>query len=108
MSLADLQNQLKNFGIALEDVQIKRVNYVDSVRRKVYERMISERKRAAEQFRSEGKGEQAKIEGQKDRDLLKIQSEAQKTAQEMRGIRGRKIDHDAGRRRPGSAGTRSS
>jgi modulator of FtsH protease HflC len=35
------------------DVRIKRLDYVKSVREKVYERMISERKRIAAQFRSE-------------------------------------------------------
>lgn len=84
--LAQAAPALKPYGIQLEDVQIKRTNYVESVRVTVYDRMISERKRAAEKFRSEGQGEKAKIEGQIERDLLKIQSEAKKEAQELRGI----------------------
>ena len=49
--------KLKDFGIQLVDVDIKRVNYIEQVRRAVYSRMIAERKRIAEKFRSEGRGE---------------------------------------------------
>jgi len=83
--------ELKHFGIVLEDVQIKRINYVESVRKTVFNRMISERRRAAEKLRSEGRGEHAKIEGTRQRDLLVIQSEAQRKAQEVRG----KADREA-------------
>lgn len=74
-----------DYGIELVDVRIKRLNYVDRVRQKVYERMISERKRAVEQLRSEGQGIRAEIEGQKERELKKIQSEAYRKAQEIKG-----------------------
>ncbi len=74
-----------DYGIELVDVRIKRINYVKEVRIKVYERMISERKRAAEQFRSEGQGKKAEIEGQMKKELAEIQSEAYKTAQEIKG-----------------------
>ena len=73
------------YGIDLVDVRIKRVNYVEAVRVKVYERMIAERKRAAERYRSEGKGKSAEIEGQKDKELKQITSEAYKQAQGIRG-----------------------
>ncbi len=76
---------VEDYGIQLVDVRIKRLNYVDRVRQKVYERMISERKRASEQLRSEGQGVKAEIEGQKERELKKIQSEAYRTAQEIKG-----------------------
>ncbi len=76
---------LPNYGIELIDVQIKRINYVQEVRKKVYERMISERKRAAERFRSEGQGEKAGIEGQTVKEMEQIQSEAYRKAQEIRG-----------------------
>lgn len=83
--LAQAAPKLQQYGIVVEDVQIKRINYVESVRQTVYDRMISERRRAAEQFRSEGQGEKAKIEGQIERELLTIQSEAERQAQEIRG-----------------------
>jgi len=73
------------YGIELVDVRIKRINYVEDVRRKVYSRMISERKRIAEKYRSEGEGEKAKIEGMREKELKKIISEAYKKAREIEG-----------------------
>lgn len=73
------------FGIELVDVRIKRVNYVDSVLKKVFERMISERKRIAAQYRSEGEGEAARINGEMQKELKRISSEAFRQAQEIRG-----------------------
>jgi len=77
--------KLQDFGIELLDIRFKRINYNETVRKRIYERMISERQQIAEQFRSEGAGEAAKIAGKKERDLLKIESEAYKTVQEVRG-----------------------
>ena len=79
------QPKLKDFGIELVDVQIKRLNYVEQVRKSVYQRMIAERKQIAEKFRSEGEGESRVIEGNRDKELKKITSEAYKTAQEIMG-----------------------
>jgi membrane protease subunit HflC len=76
---------VKDYGIELVDVKIKRINYVKEVQHKVYERMISERKRAAEQFRSEGQGKKAEIEGQRAKELQQIESEAYRRAQEIKG-----------------------
>ncbi|HDZ77248.1 MAG TPA: protease modulator HflC [Candidatus Omnitrophica bacterium] len=75
----------KQYGIELIDVRIKRINYVEDVRRKVYERMIAERKRAAEQYRSEGRGKSAEIEGQLGKELKQITSEAYRKAQILKG-----------------------
>ncbi len=72
-------------GIELLDLRFKRINYVEEVRKKIFERMITERKRIADKFRSEGQGEASKILGDKERDLKKIQSEAYRTAQEIMG-----------------------
>ena len=69
----------------LLDIRIKRINYVESVQQKVFDRMISERKRIAAQYRSEGEGERAAILGQMDRELAKLTSEAYKKSQEIRG-----------------------
>jgi membrane protease subunit HflC len=73
------------FGVELKDVQIKRVNYVDEVQRKVFDRMIAERKRIASKYRSEGDGKSAEIRGQKERELKRITSEAYRKAQETKG-----------------------
>jgi modulator of FtsH protease HflC len=74
------------YGIDLIDVQIKRINYVEQVRQRVYERMISERKKVAAQFRSEGEGEKADILGQMQKELKTIESEAYRKSVQLRGI----------------------
>lgn len=74
-----------DLGVRILDFRFKRMNYVDEVRDRVYDRMISERTRIADQFRSEGQGEARVIEGNKERDLAQIQSEAYQKAEEIRG-----------------------
>jgi modulator of FtsH protease HflC len=73
------------FGIELVDVRFKRINYVESVQQKVFERMISERKRIAERSRSEGQGRAAEVRGQKERDMLAASSVGYRSAQEKKG-----------------------
>ncbi len=73
------------YGIEIIDVRIKRVNYVEDVRNKVYDRMIAERKRAAEKYRSEGQGKSAEISGQVGKELKQITSEAYRQAQGLVG-----------------------
>jgi len=83
--LAEASKAMPAFGMELVDVRIKRINYVERVQEKVYERMISERKRKAAQFRSEGEGKKAEILGQMDKELKSIVSGAYRTAEEIRG-----------------------
>jgi membrane protease subunit HflC len=83
--LAIAQTRTSDLGIAILDIQFKRINYVEEVRRKVYERMIAERRRIADRFRSEGEGEASRIKGEKERDLKKIQSEAYREARTIIG-----------------------
>ena len=83
--LKQAQPKLAQFGIELVDVKIKRINYVEQVRKSVYGRMIAERKQIAEKYRSEGKGEAQKILGERERDLQEITSEAYRKAQEIKG-----------------------
>ncbi|MDD4202805.1 MAG: protease modulator HflC [Candidatus Omnitrophica bacterium] len=83
--LEEAQKIVPQYGITLIDVRIKRINYIDSVQMKVYERMISERKRAAEQYRSEGQGKKAEIEGRIEKEMDQITSEAYKVAEEIKG-----------------------
>ncbi len=80
-----VQETVPQFGIELVDVQIKRINYVDEVREKVFTRMISERERISEKYKSEGAGEAAKIEGEKQKELERIQSEAYKETEQIKG-----------------------
>lgn len=105
--LAAARSRTSDLGIEILDVEFKRINYVAEVQRKVYERMVAERERIADRFRSEGQGEAFRIRGEKDRDLLRIRSEAYRTAQEIKG----KADAEATRIYAGaydrSADTRS-
>lgn len=77
--------KVRVFGIELLDIRFKRINYNESVRPKIYDRMISERRQIAERFLSEGNGEAARIQGDRVRDLNKIQSEAYRAVEEIRG-----------------------
>lgn len=83
--LAEAQKIVDPLGVELIDVRIKRLNYIDEVRIKVEERMIAERQRAAEQFRSEGQGKSAEIDGSTDKEQRQLISEGQRQAEEIRG-----------------------
>ncbi|PZN85264.1 MAG: protease modulator HflC [Candidatus Methylumidiphilus alinenensis] len=77
--------KLAEFGIELLDVRFKRINYNPEVLDRIYQRMISERLQIAQRFRSEGEGEAARINGNKQRDINEIESTAYKQVQEIRG-----------------------
>lgn len=81
----EASGKLDVFGIELLDIRFKRINYNVEVSAKIYDRMISERLQIASRFRSEGQGEAEVILGNKARDLLRIESVAYKTIQEIRG-----------------------
>jgi len=83
--LAEARKIIPQYGIDLVDVRIKRLDYVESVRQRVYDRMISERKRIAAQFRSEGEGRSAEILGEMEKELRQIRSGAYRQAQEIHG-----------------------
>ena len=85
MILEASQERTEDLGIEILDVRFQRINYVEEVRQRVYERMISERQRIADRFRSEGQGEAQRIRGERDRDLKEIESEAYRTAQTIIG-----------------------
>ncbi len=83
--LVNAQARTTDLGIEILDLQFKRINYVEEVRRKVYDRMIAERQRIADRFRSEGQGDASRILGEMDRELKRIQSEAYREAREIVG-----------------------
>ena len=83
--LAKAAEAMPEFGIELLDVRIKRINYIEEVREKVYERMISERKRIAEKSRSEGQGRKAEIDGERQKEFQRISSAAYREAQKIKG-----------------------
>lgn len=84
-ALRQAQSQMPQYGIELVDIRIKRVDYVESVQQRVFERMIAERQRIAEQFRAEGEGRAREIDGGTDRMLSEIRSEARRRAEVIRG-----------------------
>jgi membrane protease subunit HflC len=83
--LEKANNEAADLGITILDFRFKRLNYVEDVRKRVYDRMNSERYRIADKFRSEGQGEASRINGQKERDLNEIQSQAFKEAEKIKG-----------------------
>jgi membrane protease subunit HflC len=83
--LEHVQHVVPDYGIELVDIQIRRVNYIESVQAKVFDRMISERKRIADRHRSEGQGKSAEVRGKKERELKVIESEAYRKTQEIMG-----------------------
>jgi membrane protease subunit HflC len=83
--LREASRLMPQYGIELVDVRIKRLNYVPTVQEQVFTRMISERQRVAEQFRSEGQGEASSIAGETSLELSRIRSEAQRAAEVIRG-----------------------
>ena len=83
--LKNAAKKIKDTGITLIDIKIKRINYIDEVLKDVYRRMIAERNRVAEKYRSEGKGQRARVEGQITKELQTIQSESYRKVQVIRG-----------------------
>jgi len=81
------------YGIELVDVMFKRVNYIDTVQQRVYERMISERKRIAAEKRSTGEGLKSEILGKLERELREVSSLAVRESQKIKG----KADAEASR-----------
>jgi membrane protease subunit HflC len=83
--LAEAAKLTPQYGIQVVDIEIKRINYVESVQQQVFQRMISERKRIASQYRSEGEGDKRRILGQMQKELARVRSEAYKKAEEIKG-----------------------
>jgi len=85
MILEKAKPTVVSLGVELLDVRFKRINLTSGISASTYQRMISEREQIAERYRSEGKGEAAKILGNRDRELNRIESEAYKKIQEIEG-----------------------
>jgi membrane protease subunit HflC len=83
--LEQVSPKMDQFGIEIVDFRFKRINYVEKVREKVYERMIAERDQISEKFRSEGRGESSRIEGERQKELRRIKSEAYREVEEIKG-----------------------
>jgi len=75
--------QIREFGVQIVDVRVKRIEMPDNIRNEIYNRMITERKKEAAKYRAEGIGTatQIKAEAEKRSQILlaKAYEEAQKT-----------------------------
>lgn len=80
-----LRDDAKNFGIEIVDVRIKRVDFAATITDSVYGRMQSERKRVANETRSQGAADGEKIKADAERQREVILAEAYRDAQKIRG-----------------------
>lgn len=80
-----LRSDAKDFGIEIVDVRIKRVDFAATITDSVYGRMQSERKRVANETRSQGAADGEKIKADADRQREVILAEAYRDAQKIRG-----------------------
>src|SRR5208337_3269598 len=82
--LNEARTIMPQYGMQLIDVIIRQIKYSDDLTQSVYDRMIKERSQIAQAFRSDGEGEKAKWMGQTTRELLQIQSDAERKAKEIK------------------------
>lgn len=80
-----VREKVKEFGIHVVDVRIKRADLPPQVTESVFQRMQAERDRVAKQYRSEGEEEAAKIRAEADKDVTIKLAEAYEKAQKLRG-----------------------
>ena len=82
---ARLADEAKSFGIEIQDVRIKRVDFVANITESIYSRMRSERQQVANQLRATGNAEGEKIRADADRQREVILAEAYRDAQKVKG-----------------------
>jgi len=75
----------EDFGVELIDIVIRQIRYSDDLTESVYDRMVSERNREAQFFRSTGEGRKEEILGQLDQERRTILSGAYEEAERIRG-----------------------
>jgi len=80
-----LADEAKSFGIEIQDVRIKRVDFVAGITESIYSRMRSERQQVANQLRATGGAEGEKIRAEADRQTQVILAEAYRDAQKVKG-----------------------
>ena len=80
-----VDKDVKNIGVEVVDVRLKRVDLVPEISSDVFRRMESERKRVANELRSTGSAEGEKIKADADRQKQVIVAEAYRDAQRIKG-----------------------
>ena len=83
--VSSTKSEMERNGIEVTDVLIKRLNYTTQVQERVFERMISERKRIAAELRSQGEGLKSEILGAMQKSLNEIESTALRRSEELKG-----------------------
>ncbi len=84
LMVGESRQLMPQYGMELIDILIRQIKYSDDLTQSVYDRMIKERNQIAQSFRSDGEGEKAKLMGQMTKELLTIQSEAVRKAQDIK------------------------
>jgi len=77
--------KVREFGVEIIDVRIKRADLPKEVQESVFDRMRAERQRISKQNRAEGEEQAFKTRAEADREATVILAEAFKTSQELRG-----------------------
>ncbi|QUH22154.1 protease modulator HflC [Alkaliphilus sp. B6464] len=82
----DIANEdVKKFGIKIEDIKIKKTDLPQENNQNIFNRMITERQKMAKKFRSEGEEESKKIKAEADKQVTIIKAQAYKEAEKTRG-----------------------
>ncbi len=82
---AQVEDEMKNFGVSIEDVRIRRADLPEENTQAVLNRMKSERQRVASQARAEGAEASARIRADAERDRTVLLADARATADRLRG-----------------------
>ena len=80
-----LQDRVKDVGIGIVDVRMKRVDFTPEISESVYRRMEAERKRVASEERSKGNAQAERIRASADRESEVVLAQAYREAQKIKG-----------------------
>ena len=80
-----VQARLLTVGVEVVDVRLKRIDFVPEISESVFNRMIAERKRVANEQRSKGAAEGETVRADADRQRETILADAYKSAQIIKG-----------------------
>ncbi|MGL4576015.1 MAG: protease modulator HflC [Burkholderiaceae bacterium] len=80
-----VQERIKDLGVEVVDVRLKRVDFVPEISESVFNRMKAERNRVANEQRSTGAAEGEKIRADAERQREVILAEAYRDAQKLKG-----------------------
>jgi modulator of FtsH protease HflC len=78
-------NALETYGISVQAIRLKRLNFPEENRQAVFRRMEAERERIARQYRSEGEEQAEMVRSQADLEQITILARAEREAREIRG-----------------------